>query len=58
MSTYFVLMMILSGNGTDFSIVAEYNTMEKCQAAYKLNKETAKKENPFLTNIFGTCTPK
>lgn len=56
MTTYFILTMIFGGEH-GFSVVTEYNTMEKCQSAYMLMKTTAKKEDSWL-HLFGTCTPK
>lgn len=55
MTTYFILTMIFGGNGTDFSEVAEYTTLERCQAAYAVNVKVAQRSH---LRMFGSCTPK
>ena len=57
MSVYYILTILFFGNGPNNVVIAEYNSMEKCQSAFTLMKNTIKKEYPYVS-ILGTCTPK
>lgn len=57
MSVYYILTILFFGNGPNNVVIAEYNSIEKCQSAFTLMKNTIKKEYPYVS-ILGTCTHK